>query len=223
MEDIISLLVQIAEFFGGYLGIFIVSVFGNLIPFIPIPYLVAVYLYAAYIPGSDPFLVGIVSGVGGGVGKLAVYYLSRGASAFMSSKNKKKLEKIRAILGNYGAIAVFIFAATPSPDDVVIALLGLMKYDVLKFFISVTSGKILISVLTAYTGRAVVETIGRERVWESVAVSIAIFVASMIIITFINWEKMLEIIGTRGWRGLLEEIDRKGLRKTLFENNKKDE
>lgn len=222
MENIINLLIQIADIFGGYLGIFVVSVLGNLIPFIPIPYLVAVYLYAAYIPGSNPFLVGVVSGIGGGVGKLAVYYLSRGASVFISNKSKKKLEKMRAILGNYGALAVFLFAATPSPDDVIIALLGLIKYNVLKFFVSVTAGKILISVLTAYTGRIVVETLGREKFWESVVVSIVIFVIVMLIVTFINWDRILEIVGTRGWKGLLEEINKKGLRKILFENNKKE-
>ncbi|RLE61094.1 MAG: hypothetical protein DRJ35_01410 [Thermoprotei archaeon] len=222
MENIVDLLIQIADIFGGYLGIFVVSVVGNLIPFIPIPYLVAVYLYAAYIPGSNPFLVGVVSGIGGGVGKLAVYYLSRGASVFISDKSKKKLEKMREILGNYGALAVFLFAATPSPDDVIIALLGLMKYNVLKFFVSITAGKILISVLTAYTGRIVVETLGREKFWESVVVSIVIFVIVMLVVTFINWEKILEILGTKGWKGLLEEINKKGLRKILFENNKKE-
>lgn len=216
MEELISLLLNIAQLFGGYVGIFVISIIGNLIPFMPIPYLVAVYLYSAYIPGSNPLTVGVVSGVGGGLGKLFVYYMSRGASRLIRGERKARLDRLRQIIGNYGAIAVFIFAATPSPDDVVIALLGLMKYSVTKFFIAVTAGKILISVLTAYTGKIVVETLGYQRFLESIVVSVIIFVVAMLVITLIDWDHIIEVVGTRGIDGLLEEIKERGVRRTLF-------
>jgi len=209
-------LLSIAEGVGGYLGIFVVSVIGNLIPFMPIPYLVAVYLYSAYMPGSNPFLVGIVSGLGGGVGKLAVYYMSRGAAMLLSEEKRREMERLRQVIGNYGALAVFIFAATPSPDDVVIAALGLMGYDPLKFFVAVTAGKTLISILTAYTGRIVVETVGEENFWLSLGVSIVLFIAVMVLMTLVNWSRIFEVLGERGWRGLYEEIRREGVIGFLF-------
>jgi len=214
--NLIDLLLAVAEGVGGYAGIFVVSILGNLIPFIPIPYLVAVYLYAAYMPGSDPLLVGLVSGLGGGIGKLVVFYLSREASRLLSPEKRREMERLSKMLGNYGAAAVFIFAATPSPDDVVIALLGVMKYDVKKFFVSVTAGKILISVVTAYTGRVVVDLVGREHFWESLAASIALFVIAMVFLTTINWSNVLAIMGEKGLRGLLEEAKEKGWREVLY-------
>ena len=216
MSDIVNWLINIAEGFGGYLGIFVVSILGNLIPFIPIPYLVAVYLYAAYMPGSHPLIVGIVSGFGGGIGKLIVFMLTRGASLLISQEKREEFKALREIIGNYGALAVFIFAATPSPDDVIIAILGLMKYDFLKFFISVTAGKIIISVLTAYTGKTVTQLLGPERFWESLAVSIVIFIVAMILMSIINWERVIKIVGKKGWKELYKEIKKEGIRKTLL-------
>ncbi len=210
-------LLAIARGVGGYAGIFVISVLGNLIPFIPIPYLVAVYLYAAYIPGSNPLLVGAVSGLGAGIGKLAIFYASRGAAHLLSEEKREEMEKLSKMIGDYGALLVFVFAATPSPDDVVIALLGIMRYDPLKFFLAVTAGKTMISIATAYTGRIVVEAVGKENFWLSLTVSIVIFVAAMVLMTLINWNKIISILGEKGWKGLLEEAKREGWRKTLFE------
>lgn len=216
MSDVINWLINIAEEFGGYLGIFIISILGNLIPFIPIPYLVAVYLYAAYMPGSHPLFVGLVSGFGGGVGKLIVFAFSRGAALLISQEKREEFKALKEIIGNYGALAVFIFAATPSPDDVVIAILGLMKYDFLKFFISVTAGKIIISIITAYTGKAVTQILGPERFWESLIISIAIFFVTMVLMSIINWEKVIRIVGKKGWKELYRKIRKEGFRKTLL-------
>ncbi len=221
MSDIISWLINIANSFGGYLGIFIISILGNLIPFIPIPYLVAVYLYSAYIPGSNPVLVGMVSGLGGGLGKLIVFVISYGASHLVPEEKMKQFITLKKMLGNYGALAVFIFAATPSPDDVVIALLGIMRYNVTKFFVSVTLGKIVISILTAYLGKSIVIILGEENFWYSLIISIAIFTIAMIVITLLDWMKIMENVTELGWRGFLKRIRERGVEEFIISARRK--
>lgn len=216
MHPLIEWLIKVASGIGGYLGIFVVSILGNLLPFIPIPYLIAVYLYASFIPGSNPLLIGIVSGLGAGVGKLIVYLASRGASKLLlSEETKKRYDKLSSLLGNWGMIAVFLFAATPSPDDAIIIPLGLMGYNPLKFFIGITLGKILISIATAYTGHMVAKATG-GLFWTELLVSIILFIIVMLVITLINWEGILTILGEKGYKGLREEIRRKGLPQILF-------
>ncbi|ABL77741.1 VTT domain-containing protein [Thermofilum pendens] len=215
MHPLLAWLLSIARGVGGYLGIFVISILGNLIPFIPIPYLVAVYLYAAYVPGSNPFLVGVVSGVGAGVGKLLVYLFSRGgARLFMSQESRERFEKIGKMLGNYGAIAVFLFAVTPSPDDAIIIPLGMMGYHPLKFFAAVTAGKIIISIATAFAGKAVFQLAG-ENFLESLATSIALFVVVMLLIYLLDWEAILSDLGSKGARGFLEDLRREGFSKYM--------
>lgn len=216
MHPLLEWLIRIASGIGGYLGIFVISILGNLIPFIPIPYLVAVYLYAAFIPGSNPILVGIVSGLGAGVGKLIVYLFSRGAShVVLSQATRERYSKISSLLGNWGMIAVFLFAATPSPDDAIIIPLGLMGYNPFKFFLGVTMGKILISIATAYSGRIVARLTG-GLFWEELVISIVLFIIVMVVVSLFNWEGILTILGEKGLKGLKEEINKKGMAQVLF-------
>ncbi|MGB9786173.1 MAG: VTT domain-containing protein [Infirmifilum sp.] len=220
VHPVIDWLLNIASGVGGYLGIFVVSILGNFIPFIPIPYLVAVYLYAALIPGSNPLLVGIISGVGGGVGKLIVYLVSRGASrVVLSEDTRERYNKLSKMLGNWGMLAVFLFAATPSPDDAIVIPLGLMGYSPLKFFIGITAGKILISIVTAYSGRIVAHMTG-GMFWYELLVSIVLFIAVMLIISLLDWEGILTLLGEKGLKGLRDEISKKGLGVLLARRNK---
>ena len=191
---------------GGYAGIFIVSVIGNVIPFIPIPYLAVVFFYSALIPYSNPLLIGLVSGLGGGVGKLIIYVMSMGASKLLPQEKVRRLEALKRLLGNYGALAVFLFAVTPSPDDIVIALLGMMHYSVVKFFAAVTLGKVVISLATAYFGRALGFLILDRMSVYAVVVSIVIFLILTWLILTIDWEEVAEIVGREGWRGLLKIV-----------------
>lgn len=210
MHPLLRWLFQVASGVGGYLGIFVVSILGNLIPFIPIPYLLVVYLYAAFIPGSNPLSVGLVSGLGAGVGKLLVYLFSRGASSVvLSNETRERYARVSKMIGNWGMFAVFLFAATPSPDDVIIIPLGFMGYDPLKFFLGVTAGKVAISIAAAYTGR-VVSKLSHGEFWTATIVSVVLFMIVMVLLLVLDWEKILEVVSERGLRGLIEELRRGG-------------
>jgi len=206
-----QLLSRIASSLGGYLGLFAVSVLGNLVPFVPIPYLLVVFTYAAFL-SYNPVIVGVVSGVGGGVGKLIVYLMGRGTSSLVTryAGGEERLEAFKQLIGRYGALAAFIFAATPSPDDVVMIVLGLVRYDVARFFVATTLGKIVISVATASTGWLLSEVLMPIGVVGCVAVSLAFLAAATAIIYAIDWVKILEITSREGWRGVVGLVRSEG-------------
>lgn len=191
-----------------YLSVFLVSMFGNLIPFIPIPYLAGVAIYSALLP-CNPLLVGILSGLGAGVGKLIVYLLGRGARVFLKEDTSAKYEKFGKLLKGYGALAVFIFAVTPSPDDAIIIPLGLMKYDVVNFLAGVIAGKVVLSTIVAYGGRFIAGILAEDLVLGT-AISVAAFIIVMVVLVFIDWETVLELVGEKGVKGFLEEVREKG-------------
>jgi len=193
----------------GYLGIFVVSILGNLIPFVPIPYLAAVYLFTLKHPWANPLLVGAVSGLGGALGKMLVYFMGRGARALLSESSAQRYERLGKLLRNYGALAAFVISATPSPDDVIVLPLGLMKYDAAKVFLGLLAGKIFISTLTAYTGCLVAAITGYELIVETAA-SVALFAVVILLLVYVNWEGILEELGERGVKGLLTRARREG-------------
>lgn len=193
----------------GYASIFVVSILGNLIPFIPVPYLAAVYFYSLKMPDANPLIVGLVSGFGGALGKLIVYTLGRGSRILLTKESAERYERLGKMLRCYGALAAFLFAATPSPDDAVVIPLGLMKYDALKLFLGLATGKIAISTVTAYTGRAVASITGYELVLELVA-SIVLFAIVILLLVYLNWEGVFEVLSERGVSGLFAKIKSEG-------------
>lgn len=200
----------IARVFEGYPGVFIVSVLGNLVPFIPIPYLAAVYLYALKLQGANPLIIGVVSGMGGAVGKMAAYMLGRGARMLISKDKAARYERIGRMLKSYGALAAFLFAVTPSPDDAIVIPLGLMKYDALKVFLGLAAGKTVLSTATAYAGFIVARISRYELLLEFVA-SVLLFAIVILLLTYLDWEKILEAIAEEGLRGFLRSVRKNGL------------
>ena len=199
----------------GYLGAWVASLFGNLVPFIPVPYLLVIFFMSANVKELNPLMLGLISGIGGGMGKIVTYYLGRGAVRLVYGKGDEKLNALRKLIGNYGALAMFIFASTPSPDDLVIMILGMIKYSLAKFFLACTAGKVVISVITAYFGKAYrrfVFYIGANTDLLFTAVSIGAFLLISYFIFKVDWVKVLAIVEEGGWRKLVGELKRKGLR-----------
>jgi len=202
------------------MGAFVVSILGNVLPFMPIPYLAAIFLTAASFPEIDPTILGIVSGIGGGVGKLVTYMMGRGAANIVDIP-EERMRALRKLLGSYGALAAFILAATPSPDDIVMIPLGMIKYDIAKYFIAVTCGKIVISLTTAYSGKVISIFLGTTNYWVTLVVSIIVLVVITLIIFMIDWVKVLEIVEEKGWRGLVRIVMSSDRNELLIEKVRK--
>ncbi|UCD07445.1 MAG: VTT domain-containing protein [Candidatus Aenigmatarchaeota archaeon] len=134
----------------GYLGIFLVSIIGNATIFFPIPSFAVVFVLGAVL---DPWLVGVVAGVGAAIGELTGYLLGRGGRELLKKRNRKWFTKAKRWSEKRGVFPVIIiFAATPIPYDIIGILCGVIKYNLKKFFLATLIGKIIINVLIAWAG-----------------------------------------------------------------------
>jgi len=183
----------------GYLGAFLISVLGSLIPFLPVPYLVPIVLMAKTL---DPLLLGVVAGVGGAVGKLTSYGLGRFGRKFLGEERRKKMNVLGKAIGKYGALAVFLFALTPLPDDVVYIPVGLTGLNMAKFMFANMLGKIVLSWIVAYTGRLYFDLaglfLGREGGFAATIIAVIAMIIITIILLRIDWEEVVEEARTRG-------------------------
>jgi len=135
-----------------YLGVFVFSFFANAFPFIPVPYLLVILTLSSTVSHVNPLLLGVLSGLGGGVGKLVVYFFGWGVSRVLNGRFKWEVLTLRRLPRRYAVLLAFLVTATPLPDDIVLIILGLARCDLFRYFMAVTAGKVLIGVYTSYFG-----------------------------------------------------------------------
>ncbi|MGQ4913290.1 MAG: YqaA family protein [Candidatus Asgardarchaeia archaeon] len=182
----------------GYLGAFLISVFGNFTIVFPIPYSVAIVALGAY--GLDPILLGLSAGLGATIGELSSYLLGRGMSmAQLEEKYGHRLKKVRQLVEEYGYFAVFLFAATPLPDDMVMIPAGIIGLSLPRVILASFLGKVLLAMLLAYAGRYSI-TIVESMIGEDNPYSMVITLAGIIIISYltirVDWYKLWRDIRT---------------------------
>lgn len=132
----------------GYLGVFLVELISTSSIFMPIPGFVATMAAATVL---NPFVVGVSAGFGAATGELTAYLLGRGGRKIV--EGKVRLENLRRLYRRYGLWTIYLFAATPSPFDIVGIFCGLLKIDVKVFFFMTLAGKITLRTMLALTGK----------------------------------------------------------------------
>ena len=183
----------------GYIGLSLVSFFGSLIPFVPVP---SFLLLATMSVGDqyDLHILAISSALLSTAAKQIIFYMSYGGRKIISEKSKKRMRPFQRLVKRYGAGAAFIAAATPIPDDLVYVPLGLAKYNPKRFFIATLTGKLVlhyvIVMVANLLGLSLIEPL-LEDIEDSTPIYIgiiafgAILTASIVLLLRLDWNRIL--------------------------------
>ena len=183
----------------GYLGLAIVSFFGSLIPFVPIPSFILVATMAVGEQFDIHVLV-LIAALTSTAAKQIIFYISYGGRKIISEKTKKRMKPFQKLVKRYGGSAAFVAAATPIPDDLVYIPLGLAKYNPKRFFVATLSGKIVlyyvIVLISHYMGLSLLEPILQD-IDDPLPIYIGIIILGLgmtitvILLLRLNWERIL--------------------------------
>ena len=138
----------------GYVGLALVSFFLSLIPFVPLPS----FAFLATMSAGDAYnlhFLAIISAVFAACAKLFIFYIGYSGRRIMRKSTVKRMRPLERIVKKYGAVAAFVAAATPIPDDLIYIPLGLARYNPLRFFLYTLAGKFVISYVTHHLGPSV--------------------------------------------------------------------
>jgi len=178
----------------GYFGVFLVSFLGTASIIIPIPYTLLILWLG--IAGFDPILLTIAGGLGSALGELSGYLLGYYGRKILSSERQKKLGYLVKLIGRYGPIAIFIFALTPLPDDLLFIPLGILRFNLLRAFIPAVLGKLLMSFILAYFGQTYGQFIflifGEGASWIGMGITAVALIIVIVVLYRIDWEKVFE-------------------------------
>ena len=118
------------------------------------------------------------------------------------------MEALVKLFGRYGPLAIFVFALTPLPDDLLFIPLGILKYKFIKAFIPAIMGKILMIYILAYFGRLGQDIIllifGQGNEWVGMIITIALLALILFLLLRVDWEKVLHKYMSRGAKTRLE-------------------
>ncbi|MEM4699616.1 MAG: VTT domain-containing protein [Candidatus Nezhaarchaeales archaeon] len=199
----------------GYLGAFLSSFLSHLVPFLPLPYLAVVWLLSSTVPGLSPLLVGLLSGLGAGLGKLSSYLIGRGGACIVGEERRRQLEALKGLVGDYAGLAAFLASATPIPDDIVLIPVGMVRYPLWRYLAATLAGKVTlctsVALFASVLGEALKWLVGAEGGWALAAASVAIMLLLSYFILRINWMAVAEELAKSGWRGLVDRARREGL------------
>ncbi|KAF6242282.1 DedA family protein [Nitrosopumilus sp. b1] len=183
----------------GYLGLALVSFFGSLIPFVPVPS----FLLLATMAVGDQFdihILALSSALLSTIAKQIIFYVSYGGRKIIGEKSRQRMKPFQKLVKRYGAGAAFFAAATPIPDDLVYVPLGLAKYNPKRFFIATLTGKIVlhyvIVLIAHFLGLSLVEPF-LEDIDDATPIYIGIIAfggiltAVIILLLRLDWAKIL--------------------------------
>lgn len=169
----------------GYGGVFLTSFFGASSILIPIPYTIILLSMA---PAFSPLPFAATAGVGSALGEGIGYGLGYAGRGILKKNEKIKLDAMLPVFRKWGLLAVFLFAFTPLPDDLLFVPLGLVRYSFWKAISVCAFGKFLMALVLAYSGQVAGTVFAASWV---VAFLTALVLALIVFLTLrIDWVKL---------------------------------
>jgi uncharacterized membrane protein YdjX (TVP38/TMEM64 family) len=193
----------------GIFGIFIVALLSNVLPYLTVPYLVMISLYAAS-SGSiiDKVAVGLAGGVGAGLGKTLLFFFFRSGRKLISNEKKEQLSKFANMFNRGIFLALFLFASTPLPDDVFYIPLSVTGYSIFRFFVAVTLGKTVITGISVAFGSSLSVLTGENNILSPeilLATVIATLIVTYVVIK-LDWDRVIEVYQKKGFLWAIIEV-----------------
>jgi len=176
----------------GYLGVFIISFIGSVSVIFPMPYTIVIYLMGAVL---DPFLAAVSGGLGSALGEFSGYALGYYGRTVISAERSKKMNYMVKVFDRYGPVAIFLFALTPLPDDLLFIPLGVMRYAFWKAFIPALFGKMLMTFILAYSGQksiTLIKTLFAGSGLLGTVITAALMIIIIVAMMKIDWEQIFE-------------------------------
>ena len=205
-------ILSLEEFFTGlsqlllqysYFGVFVLSFIGTASIIIPIPYTLIIFTLSMRPWQWNSALLIIAGGFGSALGEFTGYALGYFGRRIVSEERQRKMTYLVRIFDRYGPLAIFAFALTPLPDDLLFIPLGMLKYKFYKAFIPSLIGKLLMIFILVNSGNIVgnifVGLFGESGTIWGMIITTILLVIVIIALYRIDWEKVLRrYVGERG-------------------------
>jgi membrane protein YqaA with SNARE-associated domain len=169
----------------GYIGVLALSFAGASSVVIPIPYTVILLSIAS---AFNPLFFAASVGAGSALGEIIGYALGYAGRTVVSTERRRQLDAVARIFQRFGAIAIFIFAFTPLPDDLLFIPLGLMRYSLIKALVACFLGKFCMALVLVFFSGVLGETMALD--WSATLLTSLALAAIVVLLLRVNWSEL---------------------------------
>ncbi len=148
-----------AAIFLGYPGTFLVSLLGSASVVIEVPFAGVPFVLGGLRDGItgpylfDPWMIGILSGIGATLGDMTSYVLGYAGRRLVDESNSVGFSRFIQQYPRATPGAVFVLAATPLPLDPAVVALGVARYSWWKLFLPCLIGEVIFLTMVSWAGR----------------------------------------------------------------------
>ncbi len=142
----------------GYPGTFLACFLGSAsvvieVPFAGVPFIMGGLTTSLGQFLFDPWLLGLLSGIGATIGDMTSYALGYVGRRFVDETSSSGFSEFIENHPKATPLAVFILASTPLPVDPALVSLGVAKYSIWKLFLPCLIGEVIFLTGVAWAGR----------------------------------------------------------------------
>ncbi|MFW9809267.1 MAG: VTT domain-containing protein [Candidatus Thorarchaeota archaeon] len=142
----------------GYPGAFLACFLGSAsvvieVPFAGVPFVMGGLTVSPGQFAFDPWLLGILSGIGATIGDMTSYALGYAGRKFVDETSTSGFSEFIENHPRATPLAVFILASTPLPVDPALVSLGVARYSVWKLFLPCLLGEVIFLSGVTWAGR----------------------------------------------------------------------
>ena len=138
----------------GYMGAFVISIFGGATIIVPVPMLAVVFALGGVL---TPYWVGIAAGLGETLGALIIYMTGYGGGTALYGSTHGRIQsaysRMMYLMERRGSLTLFLLSAILNPFFYPAALAaGALRFGVRRYFLICWGGKTIKGLTIAYAG-----------------------------------------------------------------------
>jgi uncharacterized membrane protein YdjX (TVP38/TMEM64 family) len=182
----------------GYLGVFLLVLGLNVVPFfMPPTWIVLSTLFFLFPQQFNPFVLALVGAFASTFGRVILCRIGVASRGLMGENRKRSMDRAGQALRSkkYGGfILTFLYAVSPLPSNAYFFIMGTMRCHFFTIFLGFWLGRLISYSVTVHVAGIAFSSLSGVLASQIQAVVLVdvLAILAMIVFAFIDWEKLIQ-------------------------------